>query len=119
MKMCTVLIRDQTAHSVHSDLDLHCPQKLPVLSSVRKDLKNIKMAIYLFFSIILHFTLHNKKKKKPEFSLLSAKYLLKSLLEIVEMLFFCPFSKNTVYFVFAQFSLIKIVLCTCFQITRV
>ena len=67
MKMCTVLIRDQTAHSVHSDLDLHCPQKLPVLSSVRKDLKNIKMAIYLFFSIILHFTLHNKKKKTRVF----------------------------------------------------
>ena len=28
MKMWTVLIRDQTVHSVQSDLDLHCPQKL-------------------------------------------------------------------------------------------
>ena len=35
-KMWTVLIRDQTAHSVQSDLDLHFPQKLPVSSSVKK-----------------------------------------------------------------------------------
>ena len=34
--MWTVQIRDQTAHSVQSDLDLHCPQKLLVSSSVRK-----------------------------------------------------------------------------------
>ena len=39
MKMWTVWIKDQTAHSVQSDLDLHCPQKLLVSSlSVRKDL---------------------------------------------------------------------------------
>ena len=31
-------IRDQTAHSVQSDLDLHCPQKLLVSSSVRNGL---------------------------------------------------------------------------------
>ena len=36
--MWTVQIRDQTAHSVQSDLDIHCPQKLLVSSSVRKDL---------------------------------------------------------------------------------
>ena len=36
--MWTVLIRDQTASSVQSDLDLHCPQKLLVLSLVRKEL---------------------------------------------------------------------------------
>ena len=35
--MGTVQIRDQTACSVQSDLDLHCPQKL-VSSSVRKQL---------------------------------------------------------------------------------
>ena len=28
MKMRIVLVRDQTAHSVQSDFDLHCPQKL-------------------------------------------------------------------------------------------
>ena len=41
--MWTVKITDQTAHSVQSDLDLHCPQKLIVLSSVRTELteKNI------------------------------------------------------------------------------
>ena len=30
MNEWTVQIKDQTACSVHSDLDLHCPQKLPV-----------------------------------------------------------------------------------------
>ena len=29
MKMWTVLVRDQTLHSVQSDLDLHCPQEVP------------------------------------------------------------------------------------------
>ena len=32
-------MRDQTAHFVQSDLDLHCPQKLLASSSVRKELK--------------------------------------------------------------------------------
>ena len=31
-------VRDQTAHSVQSDLDLHSPQKLLVSSAVRKEL---------------------------------------------------------------------------------
>ena len=30
--------QDQTAHSVQSDLDLHCPTNLLVSSSVRKEL---------------------------------------------------------------------------------
>ena len=30
--------KDQTAQNVLSDLDLHCPQKLPLSSSVRKEL---------------------------------------------------------------------------------
>ena len=38
MKMWTVQIKDQTAHSVQSDLDLHCPQKFPVWSTVGKEL---------------------------------------------------------------------------------
>ena len=38
--MWTAQIRDQTAHSVQSDLDLYCPQKLLVSSSVRKELNN-------------------------------------------------------------------------------
>ena len=37
--MLTVSIRDQTAQNLQSDLDLHFPQKLPVLSSVRKELR--------------------------------------------------------------------------------
>ena len=37
--MCTVKVRDLTAHPVQSDLDLHCPQKLLMSSSVRKELK--------------------------------------------------------------------------------
>ena len=36
--MWTVLIKDQTTHSVQSDLDLHCLQKLPLSSTVRKEL---------------------------------------------------------------------------------
>ena len=36
--MWTVEIRDQTAHSVQSYLNLHCPQKLLVSSSVRRKL---------------------------------------------------------------------------------
>ena len=38
MKMWTVLIRDQTARSVQSDLDLHCPQKTLVSPIVSKEL---------------------------------------------------------------------------------
>ena len=34
--MSTVQIKNQTAHSVQSDLDLHCPQRIHVPSSVRK-----------------------------------------------------------------------------------
>ena len=33
MKVWTGKIKDQTACSVQSDLDVHCPQKLLVLSS--------------------------------------------------------------------------------------
>ena len=36
--MWTVWIKDQTARSVQSDLDLRCPQKLLVSSTVRKEL---------------------------------------------------------------------------------
>ena len=36
--MWRVKIRDQTAQSVQSDPNLHCPQKLPVSSSVRTEL---------------------------------------------------------------------------------
>ena len=36
--MLTMQIKDQTAQNVQSDLDLHCPQKLLVSTSVRKDL---------------------------------------------------------------------------------
>ena len=41
--MWTVKIRDQTAHSVQSDLDLHYPQKLLVLSLVREELIHVQM----------------------------------------------------------------------------
>ena len=37
--MRRVLIRDQTAQTVQSNLDLQCPQKLLVLSSVREELR--------------------------------------------------------------------------------
>ena len=39
MKMWTVQIRDQTARSVQSDLDLRCPQQLFLSSPVRIELK--------------------------------------------------------------------------------
>ena len=39
--MWTVQIKDQTARSVQSDLDLHCPRKLLVSSSVRKNYTSI------------------------------------------------------------------------------
>ena len=42
-------IRYQTAHSVQSDLDLHCPQKLLVSSSVKKEL--ISFLHSLFFQM--------------------------------------------------------------------
>ena len=38
MKIWAILITDQTARSVLSDLDLHDPEKLLVLSSVMKEL---------------------------------------------------------------------------------
>ena len=38
MTMWTVKVRDQTARSVQSDRELHCPQKLLVSSKVGKDL---------------------------------------------------------------------------------
>ena len=38
-KMLTVRIKDQTAHSLQSDLNLHCPQKLLVSSPASKALK--------------------------------------------------------------------------------
>ena len=38
MKLWTVKIRNQTPRSVQSDLDLHCPQKLLVSTSLRKEL---------------------------------------------------------------------------------
>ena len=46
MKMWTVYIRDQTAYSMQSDLDLHCPQKPLVSSTVRKKLKKEVQKIY-------------------------------------------------------------------------
>ena len=39
--MWTVWIRDQIACSVQCDLDLHCPQKLYVSSSVKKEFRII------------------------------------------------------------------------------
>ena len=39
--MWTAYIKDQTARSVQSDLDLHCPQKFLGLSTVGKELKRI------------------------------------------------------------------------------
>ena len=41
--MWTVWIRDQAACSLQSDLDVHCPQKLLVSLSVRKELKGGNM----------------------------------------------------------------------------
>ena len=41
--MWTVLITDQIAHSVQSDLDLQCQQKLCVSSSVRKELQEAQI----------------------------------------------------------------------------
>ena len=40
MKVWTVQITDQNVLSVQSDLDLHCPQKLLLSSSVRKEISN-------------------------------------------------------------------------------
>ena len=41
--MRTLYIRDQTAHFVQSDLDLHCPQKLHISSSLWKELNLIQI----------------------------------------------------------------------------
>ena len=52
MKMWTVKIRDETAYSVQSDLDLHCPQKL-VSSSVRIELMTM-CRVFLCLSVHFH-----------------------------------------------------------------
>ena len=49
MKFWTVLIRDQTAHSVQSDLDLQCPQNFLVSSSVRKEFRNFWISTHICF----------------------------------------------------------------------
>ena len=48
---------DQTVRFVQSDLDLHCPQKIPVSSSVKKALRTPGCA-YLGKGI-LHFVINN------------------------------------------------------------
>ena len=56
MKMLTMYITDQTAHSVPSDRDLHCPQKFPLLSSVRKELNQCGPLLsdnVVFISVLL------------------------------------------------------------------
>ena len=61
MKMWTVWIRDQTARSVQSDLDLHCPQKLLVSSSVRKELRVVWeywRLVPLYASFLISLTLY-------------------------------------------------------------
>ena len=47
--MWIVLIRDHTSRSVQSDLNLHCPQKVPVSSSVREELKDRNFGGMQFF----------------------------------------------------------------------
>ena len=41
-----IWIRDQTAHSKHSDLDLHCPYNLLVLSVVRKEITGLNICCF-------------------------------------------------------------------------
>ena len=43
--MWTVYVRDQTARSVQSDLDVHCPQKLPISSTEGKELKALSLPV--------------------------------------------------------------------------
>ena len=45
--MLTMWIRDQTALFVQSDLDLHCPRKLPVSSTGGKELNAIQILIFV------------------------------------------------------------------------
>ena len=54
-------MKDQTAHFVQSDLDLHCPQKLLVTSSCRERVKLENMSLFgtgvivdLLFNIFLN-----------------------------------------------------------------
>ena len=63
VKMWTVQIGDQTVRSVQSDLDLHCPHKFPVSSTLRKDFTlyarygyelNPLLQAHNFFHFILH-----------------------------------------------------------------
>ena len=48
MKMWSVSFGDQTVQNVQSDLDLHYPQKLPMLSSVWKELTLVQLRISVF-----------------------------------------------------------------------
>ena len=52
MEMWTMYIRDQTACSVQSDLDLHCPQKILESSTVKKELENNVFAMSYVKSVI-------------------------------------------------------------------
>ena len=45
--MWTVWIRDQTAHSVQSDHDLHCPQKPLMMSLFGKKLTELNIFMSL------------------------------------------------------------------------
>ena len=54
MKIWTMWIKDQTACSVQSDLDLHCPQKFLTSSIVRKELKYyVKCKSYVIVGCLL------------------------------------------------------------------
>ena len=46
-------LNDQTARSVQTDLDLHCPQKFPMSSKVAKELKTnlITLAGHIYFVV--------------------------------------------------------------------
>ena len=51
--MWTVYIRDKTAGSVLSDLNLHCPLKLLVSSSVRKEVNKKTSSLKTHFSLFI------------------------------------------------------------------
>ena len=55
MKMWKLQFKDQTTHSLQSDLDLHCPQNILVLSSVRKELIFHLQKLMLLVLTGLHF----------------------------------------------------------------
>ena len=59
--MWKVYIRDQTACSVQSDLDLHSPQKLLVSSSVREEL-------IIFYSVLFVYLLPESIPHNSEFN---------------------------------------------------